>query len=298
MTPSPQRKSPRPSTSRPSDCPDAARRRELIAWQTTPYLLLIFAGILGAMYLALPWSRGERFSLTSQLSSLTHVHLVAPSTAAAQPPVESKEPKLDLNSLAEFPPCEPTPPMVAPRIDMAPIVVPDPELPPLPPQREDSLASIEEDFNEANFQPAPKLQPQKNQKKTQKTAKVTKKATPRQQQARRLAAQGKPSSHPAKPSASAGMIAKTKPSYRSAPKPPYPPSLRGRQAEGTVRVRISVSPAGKPTRVHVVASSGFREFDNGARSWIMSRWSFVPATENGRAIASTVTTRIHFTLRS
>lgn len=83
-------------------------------------------------------------------------------------------------------------------------------------------------------------------------------------------------------------------SYRSAPKPPYPVSLRMSRSEGTVHVRIAVNAAGKPSQVEVVRSSGFFEMDGAARNWILAHWLFHPEKRSGRAVASVVSTSIHF----
>lgn len=83
-------------------------------------------------------------------------------------------------------------------------------------------------------------------------------------------------------------------SYLSAPKPPYPVSLRMSRSEGTVYVRIAVDAAGKPSQVEVVRSSGFYEMDGAARNWILAHWLFRPEKRGGRAVASVVSTSIHF----
>lgn len=82
--------------------------------------------------------------------------------------------------------------------------------------------------------------------------------------------------------------------YRHAPRPPYPPSLRERRIEGSVRVRIFIDASGAPTDVKILTGSGHREFDDTARRWILRQWSFFPAEENGRPTAGSVTTQIHF----
>ncbi len=82
--------------------------------------------------------------------------------------------------------------------------------------------------------------------------------------------------------------------YLSAPKPPYPVSLRMSRSEGTVGVRIAVDATGKPSQVDVVRSSGFSEMDGTAKNWILAHWLFRPEKRKGRAVASVVTTSIHF----
>lgn len=86
------------------------------------------------------------------------------------------------------------------------------------------------------------------------------------------------------------------PAYLSAPKPPYPAAMRQRRLQGCVGVRIAVSPLGTPTAVDITQPSGHAEFDSATRSWILRHWRFRPATAAGRAVASTVTTTVRFTL--
>ena len=88
----------------------------------------------------------------------------------------------------------------------------------------------------------------------------------------------------------------TPPAYLSAPKPPYPAAMRQRRMQGCVGVRIAVSPLGTPTAVDITQPSGHAEFDSATRSWILRHWRFRPATAAGRAVASTVTTTVRFTL--
>ena len=81
------------------------------------------------------------------------------------------------------------------------------------------------------------------------------------------------------------------------PRPPYPSAMRKRRITGSVGVRIAVSPQGLPTAVDITRPSGHSEFDTTTRSWILRHWRFQPATSGGRAIASSVTTTVHFRLR-
>lgn len=84
--------------------------------------------------------------------------------------------------------------------------------------------------------------------------------------------------------------------YREASKPPYPVSLRMRRYEGSVHVRIFVNAQGYPTAVDILTGSGFEEMDTTAERWIMRHWKFYPETINGQAVASVVSTHIHFKL--
>lgn len=84
--------------------------------------------------------------------------------------------------------------------------------------------------------------------------------------------------------------------YREASKPPYPISLRMSRSEGSVHVRIFVNAQGDPTAVDILSGSGFTEMDTTAQTWIMRHWKFYPETINGEAVASVVSTHIHFKL--
>lgn len=83
-------------------------------------------------------------------------------------------------------------------------------------------------------------------------------------------------------------------SYKQAPAPPYPVRMRAAKAQGSVLVRIYVDAQGQPTAVDIKNSSGHKEFDEIAQAWILQHWTFNPAQQNGQAIASIVTSYVHF----
>lgn len=86
------------------------------------------------------------------------------------------------------------------------------------------------------------------------------------------------------------------PSYQGNPlKPPYPSLSRKRGEEGTVHLRVTVSPNGRPSAVTVVKSSGYSRLDNAATSHVQ-QWRFSPAQKNGRAVSGTVIVPISFRL--
>ncbi len=85
-------------------------------------------------------------------------------------------------------------------------------------------------------------------------------------------------------------------SYRSAPKPPYPPALRSSRIQGRVGVRITIDAEGRPTRVDITSPSAHADFDRTARSWILANWRFNPATRDGEPIPSVVNTRVDFVI--
>ena len=84
--------------------------------------------------------------------------------------------------------------------------------------------------------------------------------------------------------------------YRSAPPPPYPASLRAQRISGSVGVLISIDSEGAPTNVTITHSSGYSEFDDTARRWILRHWRFHPATRSGIPHPSQVRTSVRFVL--
>ena len=109
---------------------------------------------------------------------------------------------------------------------------------------------------------------------------------------------------PARPSTAATASASsaesatpiTPASYRSAPPPPYPASLRERRISGSVGLRIRVSATGHPTSAEITASSGHPDLDSAARRWVLAHWTFHPATRNGSPLDSTIRTSVRFVL--
>lgn len=92
------------------------------------------------------------------------------------------------------------------------------------------------------------------------------------------------------------QVATTPPAYLHAPPPDYPAALRSSRRSGSVRVRIHINQQGLPVAVDIL-SDAHPQFIAAARKRILSSWKFRPATRNGKAIESAVTTTIHFTLR-
>ncbi len=86
-------------------------------------------------------------------------------------------------------------------------------------------------------------------------------------------------------------------SYRSTPRPPYPPTLLNRRVQGCVGLRVSVDVDGVPSSVEVATSSGPAAFDCGAREWVLAHWRFHPARRGGVPVASVVRTQVEFVLR-
>lgn len=84
-------------------------------------------------------------------------------------------------------------------------------------------------------------------------------------------------------------------SYRSAPPPPYPASLRERRISGSVGLRIRVSATGRPTAAEVISAS-HPDLNSAAIRWVLAHWTFHPATRNGTPIDSTIRTSVRFVL--
>lgn len=72
--------------------------------------------------------------------------------------------------------------------------------------------------------------------------------------------------------------------YLNAPAPAYPRDALLAGAQGTVTLRVLVDVDGSPLDVSVEHSSGNRSLDNAARSQVLRRWKFQPATDGGRPV--------------
>ncbi len=245
---------------RPSPALLRAQRR--LAWRSAAFSLLLLAGLaLAAACCALP----GLFMAGSHGGSFAAVPFEAQDDGPqaeplpATPPPESPAP-----SLAGM---QPMPMELLPLESPAPVefaleeaVAPEPPL----------------QFSEDSLAFRPPVTPRKAAAKP-----AVKPAAPR------------PAAAPAGQQAGGRLVSA---SYRSAPKPPYPPAMRSSRVEGRVGVRIAIDAEGKPTRVDITTPSGHADFDRTARSWILSNWRFNPATRDGEPIPSTVTTRVEFVL--
>lgn len=78
--------------------------------------------------------------------------------------------------------------------------------------------------------------------------------------------------------------------------PPYPVIARRVGWEGTVMLRLTVSPQGRVSRADVVTSSGHVELDSAAQDWVVAHWAYRPALKNGSAIEAQVLTKVLFSL--
>jgi protein TonB len=77
--------------------------------------------------------------------------------------------------------------------------------------------------------------------------------------------------------------------------PAYPLAAAERGEQGTVVLMIHVGPDGRPTRVVVQQSSGFRLLDRAARDAVAG-WHFLPAIRNGQPVAAAMPLRVVFSL--
>ena len=82
----------------------------------------------------------------------------------------------------------------------------------------------------------------------------------------------------------------------SNPKPLYPVSARKRGIQGKVLLQLSITAEGKVAAVHVMQSSGFRMLDLSAVNSV-KRWRFMPALQDGQAVASVLQVPIRFVLK-
>lgn len=85
--------------------------------------------------------------------------------------------------------------------------------------------------------------------------------------------------------------------YLTAPAPAYPRMAKQRGITGTVLLQVLVGIDGRPLEVTVAQSSGNRELDEAARTQVLRRWSFQPASKDGQAVQAIGMVPIEFALR-
>ena len=78
--------------------------------------------------------------------------------------------------------------------------------------------------------------------------------------------------------------------------PPYPTIARRLGAEGRVTLRLTILADGKVGKAEVVTSSGRRDFDEAAQSWIVQHWTYQPAIKDGVPAVSQALAAVNFTL--
>ncbi len=77
--------------------------------------------------------------------------------------------------------------------------------------------------------------------------------------------------------------------------PAYPERAKIRGEQGRVELSIYIMPDGRPDRVLIAQSSGYRILDDAAQSAVMM-WHFKPALQNGKPVASVLPFYVRFDL--
>ena len=80
--------------------------------------------------------------------------------------------------------------------------------------------------------------------------------------------------------------------------PPYPGLARKLGEQGTVKLRLAISPQGVVIAADVVQSSGFTDLDQTAVGWVLANWKYKPAVRGGVAVASTALAAVVFNLKT
>lgn len=78
-------------------------------------------------------------------------------------------------------------------------------------------------------------------------------------------------------------------------RPPYPDAKRRTEEEAVLRLRLTIDPRGRVSSVEPVGTAD-PSFLAAARSHLQRHWRYRPATEDGRAVASTLTITLRFQL--
>lgn len=78
-------------------------------------------------------------------------------------------------------------------------------------------------------------------------------------------------------------------------RPPYPPSKLLNEEEATLRLKLTISETGRITAVDPIGAAD-PEFLEAARRYLIAHWRYQPATEDGRAVASSTVITLRFQL--
>lgn len=78
-------------------------------------------------------------------------------------------------------------------------------------------------------------------------------------------------------------------------RPPYPESMRRSEAEAVLRLRLSIDERGRVTAVEPLGTAD-PAFVASARSHLTRYWRYRPATEDGRAVSSSLVITLRFEL--
>ncbi|MDX1251947.1 MAG: energy transducer TonB [Gammaproteobacteria bacterium] len=85
--------------------------------------------------------------------------------------------------------------------------------------------------------------------------------------------------------------------YLNNPRPDYPANARRLNIQGTVVLRVMVSPEGLPEDVQVLTSSGSPILDKAGLQAVRG-WKFVPARQGDKTVRGTVNVPVRFSLDS
>lgn len=83
--------------------------------------------------------------------------------------------------------------------------------------------------------------------------------------------------------------------YLNNPPPEYPPAAKRLSLQGTVLLRVLVSPEGLPEKISILTSSGSPSLDDAAIKTV-KQWTFVPARQGDHAVAGSVNVPIRYSL--
>lgn len=78
-------------------------------------------------------------------------------------------------------------------------------------------------------------------------------------------------------------------------KPPYPAAKLASEEEAVLRLRLTIDEGGRVVAVDSLGRAD-RVFVDAARRYMMAHWRYAPATENGRAVSSSLTVTLKFML--
>jgi|GEM_PF-1281678 len=84
-------------------------------------------------------------------------------------------------------------------------------------------------------------------------------------------------------------------SYLNNPSPIYPVEAKLSQQQGLVLLKVLVKESGKPEKIEISKSSGFKSLDNAAVSAV-KKWVFIPAKIGAATVSATVIVPIRFNL--
>ena len=78
-------------------------------------------------------------------------------------------------------------------------------------------------------------------------------------------------------------------------RPPYPASKLASEEEAVLTLRLTIDESGRVVAVDSLGRAD-RVFVEAARRYMMAHWRYAPATEDGRAVSSTLTVTLKFML--